>query len=231
LTAKAYREKATFKDFSFTGFFRILGWHGFLLLINLPLLIIGLIGAFTLSHSQDALIAFLIIYGLFITGVAIFTLPWLTTSAIYLLAHRKEGFRDALSGSWRFFRKHMEILWGYIATVILIEIALQVLNKISQEIAGLVALVVSPFIAVLAIVWVLSLEDDERKKDDSLAIDPPSPVHLIPEVAASESEGPKIDLQMAAPWPPLPEDTPQYCPSCGRANTGTAYCPQCGTKL
>jgi hypothetical protein len=259
LTAKAYREKATFKDFSFTGFFRILGWQGLLLLIELLLLIIGLVGAFTLGHSQVALWAFLIIYTLLITGVTIFVLPWLTTSSIYLLAHRKEGFWDALSGSWRFFRNHMGILWGYIGTVILIEIAIQVLSKISQGVAELAILVVSPFIAVLAIVWVLSLEEDERKKDvareinsttysavpyheeqapfvnptasDSLAIDLPSSVHHIPEVTAPEFEGPKIELQKEAPLLLLPEDTPNYCPSCGKANTGTAYCPQCGIKL
>lgn len=249
LTAKAYIGKVTFKDFSFSGFFRILGWQAILLLIKLILLIIGLIGAFTLAHSQGALVAFFIVYGLFITGAAIFALPWLTTSAIYLLAHRKEGFRDALSSSWRFFRRHMGILWGYIGTVILIEIAVQVLSRISQGVAGLATLVVSPFIAVLAIVWVLSLEEGEPKKDvepqlnpaassavpyhevqativtppssDSLAMDPPSP----------ESEGSKIDLQKATPWSPLPEDKPKYCPSCGKANASTAYCPQCGTKL
>jgi len=259
LTAKACSGKVTFKDFSFSGFFRILSWQVILLLIKLILLIIALIGVFTLKHSQGALVAFFIVYGFFIIGVAIFALPWLTTSGIYLLAHRKEGFQDALCGSWRFFRRHMGILWGYIGTVILIEIAIQVLSKISHGIAGLATLVVSPFIAVLAIVWVLSIEEDEPKKDvepqlnptassaepnfeaqapivsppssDSLAIDPPSPEHHISELVAPESEGPKIDFQKATPWPPLPDDNPNYCPSCGKANTGTAYCPQCGTKL
>lgn len=232
LTAKAYRQKVTFKDFSFTGFFRILGWQGFLLMIKLLLLIIGLSGAFTLSHSQGALTAFLIIYGLFIIAVAIFALPWLTTSAIYLLAHRKEKFWDALRGSWRFFRNHMGLLWGYIGTVILIEIAIEVLSRISQGAAGLAALVVSPFIAVLAIVWVLSLEPQlNPTTPDSVAIDSPSPIHYIPKVATPESEALNIDLQEATPCPPFPEDKPNYCPSCGKANNGTPYCPQCGSKL
>lgn len=248
LTAKAYREKITFKDFRFMGFFRILGWQGLLLLIKFLLLVIGVIGAFTLSHSQVALWAFLIIYALLITGVTIFVFPWLTTSSIYLLAHRKEGFWDALRGSWRFFRKYMGILWGYIGTVILFEIAIQFLSKISQGIAGLAALVVSPFIAVLAIVWVLSLDENERKQDIEPQLNPtaysavpyhevpapivnlPSPEHHIPEVASTESEAPKINLQKATPLP-LPEDTPNYCASCGKANTGTAYCPHCGTKF
>ena len=218
LTAKAYNGKVTFKDFSISGFSRFLGWQGFLFLIKLILLIIALIGAFTLKHSQGALVAFFIVYGLFIASVAIFALPWLTTSAIYLLAHRNEGFRDALSGSWRFFRRHMGILWGYIGTVILIEIAVQVISKISQGVAGLATLVVSPFIIVLAIVWVLTLEEDERRKD------------VVTEVSSTESEAPMIDLQKATPLP-LPEDKPNYCATCGKANTGTAYCPHCGTKF
>ena len=162
LTAKAYHENVSFKDFSFTGFSRILGWQGVLLLIKVLLTIIGLVGVLTLHHSTGALVAFLILYGLFITAAGLFALPWLFTSTIYLLAHRKEGFWETLRGSWRFFRRHMGVLWGYIGTVILIEIALQILGRISAGLTGIATLVVSPFIAVLAIVWVLSLEDDEN---------------------------------------------------------------------
>ncbi|ODA42148.1 zinc ribbon domain-containing protein [Desulfosporosinus sp. BG] len=250
LTAKAYREeKVTFKDFKFKGFFRILGWQGFLLLIKLLLLIIGLFGAYTLSHSHYTLVAFLIVYGLFITAIGLYALPWLITSTIYLLAHSNEGFWDALRGSWRFFQRHLGILWGYIGTVILIEIALQIIGRISHALTGIASLVVSPFIAVLAIVWVMSIEEEPQlystaysampyqeaqvtqetintpPSSESLAIDSPSP----------ETEEPKIDLHKSEPEPspptPSPEDSPRYCPSCGRANTGTAYCPQCGTKL
>lgn len=281
LTAKSYHEKVIFKDFRFAGYFRFLGWQGLLLLIQLILLIIGLIGAFTLKQSQGALVAFLIVYGLMIAGITIYALPWFSTSAIYLLAHPKDSFRDALSGSWRFFRKHMGALWGYIGTIVLIEIAVQVLNRISSGIAGLVTLIVSPFITVLAIVWILSLEEEEEddhpeyvaplatppyyptptypdtqpttenpyisntdpltpaltpSSDQPISLEQPEPLRQpIAEGSTFEPERPKIDLQKpelrSTPDHPLPENKLNFCPSCGKTNTGTAYCPQCGTKL
>ena len=249
LTAKAYRENVSFKDFKFTGFSRILGWQGFLLLIKLLLLIIGLIGAFTLSHSPGALIAFLIVYCLLIIGAVLYALPWLMTSTIYLLAHKNEGFWDALKGSWRFFQRQMEVLWGYIGAVILIELALLILSRISHGLSGIATLVVNPFIAVLAIVWVLSLGDDERSKDvesefspaaysllpdqdaQATIVTPPDSDSLTSDFSSPEPTEPKIDLHKADPLPPVPDDAPHFCPSCGKANAGTAYCPQCGTKL
>lgn len=270
LTAKAYREKVTFKDFRFTGFFRFLGWQGLIFLIHLLLFIVGMIGVLALKHFQGALIAFLIVYGLFLVIGWLYVIPWLTSSSIYLLAHSHQGFRIALSGSWRFFRRHMGSLWGYIGTVILIQIAVQVLTKISSGLA-VVTLVVDPFIAVLVIVWVLSLEDDELNQQENfraphtygypttdvktsldshdLIITPPSsssmdvntpPAEHEAEVSsheirdAQQSNITKISLNKSQPIEPLPNiptDTPQYCPSCGKANAGTKYCPQCGTKL
>lgn len=170
LTAKGYREKVTFKDFRFEGFFRFLGWQGIVFLINLLLFIVGIIGIFALRDFQGAVIAFLIVYGLFLGIGSLYILPWITSSSIYLLAHRDEGFRNALSGSWQFFRRHMGSLWGYIGTVILIQIALQVLTRISSGLAGIATLVVSPFITVLAIVWVLSLEDDELNQSGNFRV-------------------------------------------------------------
>lgn len=249
LTAKAYSEKTTFKDFSFRGFLRILGWQGFLLLIKLLILAIGAIGAYSLSHSRYALVAYLIVYGLVLIAIGIYALPWLITSTIYLLAHREESFGDSLRGSWRFFQSHMGVLWGYIGTVVLIEIALQVLGRISHPLTGIASLVVSPFIAVLAIVWVLSLEDSGRRNNiepqlDSTAyssepyqkvqetiISPPTSDSQSIDPPSAELEEPKIDLLKTTPLPAYPEDSPNYCPSCGKTNTGTAYCPQCGTKL
>lgn len=249
LTAKAYKEKTTFKDFSFRGFLRVLGWLGFLLLIKLLILAIGAIGAYYLGHSRYALVAYLIIYSLFLIAIGLYALPWLITSTIYLLAHSKESFWDALRGSWRFFQSHMGVLWGYIGTVVLIEIALQVLGRISQPLTGIASLIVSPFIVVLAIVWVLSLEDDGHRNDigpqsNSTAYSTvpyqeaqeiinsslPSDSQSLDSLMADPQE-PKINLHKAEVSPPYPDDSPNYCPSCGRANTGTAYCPQCGTKL
>ena len=223
LTAKAYREKVSFKDFRLTGFFRILGWQAFLFLIQLILLTIGLMGAFALRHSGGFLLAFFIVYAFFMLAIGLYTLPWLTSSAIYLLVHREVGFLNALSGSWRFFRRYMGALWGYIGAVILIEIAVELLTRISSGLAGLATLAVSPFVAVLAIVWVLTLEDDERNRDSD------SPV--IGGASSLSPIEPKINLQKTEPLPPFTENKPPFCPSCGKSNTGTAYCPQCGTKL
>ena len=232
LTIRSYHGNVTLKDFRLGGFFRFLGWQVLFFLIQLIFLIIGLIGAFTLRPSQGALISFFIVYGLMIASISIYALPWVSTSAIYLLAHPKDSFRDAFVGSWRFFRKHLGSLWGYIGTVILIEIGVQVLNRISSGIAGLVTLVVSPFIAVLAIIWVLSLEEDDQPK----YLDQPETLQQpVAEGTTFKSETPKVDLQKSeqrtTPDHSLSENKPNFCPSCGKANTGTAYCPQCGTKL
>lgn len=252
LTARSYQQKANFKDFRMTGFFRCLGWQAFLFIIQLVFLGIGLLGAFSLRFSQGALITFCIIYGLVLSGIVIFTLPWLASSLIYLLAHPEDRFRAALNGSWKFFRRHTGTLWGYIGTVLLIEIAFHVLNRISSDIATLASFVISPFIAVLAIVWVFSLEEDERNCNMVPNTDTPPPYCTI---SSLESQGGTITPPAYRPAePPLyPECSPledpvsdlpeletnkkdfevdsNFCPSCGRANTGTAYCPQCGTKL
>ncbi|WP_243450317.1 zinc ribbon domain-containing protein [Desulfosporosinus sp. Sb-LF] len=201
LTTKAYHEKVTFRDFRLTGFFRFLGWQGVLLLIKVILLIIGLIGAFSLIHFKVALAAFFIAYGLLIVIVVLFALPWLMTSAIYLLANRNERFGDAFRGSWRFFRRHRGSLWGYLGTVILIEIAVQILSKISQGIAGVVTLVVSPFIAVLAIVWVLSLKDGER-------LETPAPIPmqtLASTITSPAAHLPTVSDSISGPQPPETE--------------------------
>lgn len=224
LTAKAYREKVRFEDFRFSGFLRVLGWQVFLFLSYLIFFIIGLIGAFALSHSKGAVTAFLIVYGLCFTVVQIFILPWLATSLYYLLAHREQRFWAALRSSWRFFRRHMGSLWGYIGTVILIQIALLVLIKISAGLGYLASLAVGPFIVVLAIVWVLSLEEDERQiaegysqtqatilnppPSDSLADNTSSPEPELPEGTAPESERSQINLQKSEPLPLASEDKP-----------------------
>ena len=226
LTAKAFREKVRFEDFRVSGFLRVLGWQVFLSLSYLIFIIIGLIGAFALNHFHFILIAFLIIYFLLIIGFQIFALPWLATSLYYLLAHREQSFWDAIKGSWRFFWRHMGALWGYIGTVILIQIVLLVLLKISAGLGYLASFAVNPFYVVLAIVWVLSLEDDEHKKDvapqinptanpaspdpetPATIVDPPTSDSYAIDTPALQSEEPEISLQKADPLPPFSEDKP-----------------------
>ncbi|AFM39601.1 hypothetical protein Desaci_0535 [Desulfosporosinus acidiphilus SJ4] len=271
LTAKAYQEPVTFKDFSYSGFFRLLGWQGMLLLIKIFIVLVGVIGAIILRNSYGGLIVFLLVYALFLIIVVVYALPWLAVSGIYLLAHRQNNFSKALSDSWKFFRNHMGILWGYIGTVALIEIGVQILNRIVSGLGGLLSLIVSPFIAVLAIVWVLSLEDkgiagtsptltptdtyvppsDYTQTEEPTSATPadtnvsdgiplpsttpfPTPDNTI---SLQKTESPAQPVS-EAPSEEVPEhqpsdtnERPNFCPSCGKANTGTAYCPQCGTKL
>ena len=226
LTAKAYREKVRFEDFRFSGFLRVFGWQVFLFLIYLIVFAIGLLAAFALGHSTIAMSAFFIIYGLLFIVIQIYTLPWVATSIYYVLAHREQRFSVALRGSWKFFRRHMGALWGYIGTVILIHIALLVLIKISGGLGYLATFAVNPFFAVLAIVWVLSLEDDERQMDvnpqinpttpfvapypeaQTTIVDPPTSDSHATDTPALQSEEPKISLQKAEPLSPLSEDKP-----------------------
>lgn len=248
LTSKAYCEKVSFKDFRFAGFFRVLGWQALIILIQLILLAIGLVSIIALRQSEGALAIFLIAYALLILIIGLYTLPWLTSSGIYLLAHRELSFRESLIGSWQFFRRKIGTLWGYIGTVIMLEIAVEVLSEISQILSVIVPLVVSPFIAVLAIVWVLSLEEDILHKDSpgqinstdnsSVTNSEPQAPKVIPHSTDSQtittypSPGvPKLNFQKTEPFPPNTEGKPPYCPSCGKSDAGTAYCPQCGTKL
>ncbi|AFQ42356.1 zinc ribbon domain-containing protein [Desulfosporosinus meridiei] len=246
LTMKAYREKVSFRDFRFRGFFRILGWQAFVFLIQLLIVVSGLVAVFVLRQSEWALVSFLIAYALFLLVIGLFTLPWIISSGIYLLAHPELSFPKALSRSWSFFRSHMGTLWGYLGTVFLIEIAIEILNRISPGTAGLVYFVISPFTVVLAIVWVLSIEDDERERAwqvnqlyNSVSDPISQTLNFNPSITdAKEMDAsrpnppkPKLDLQKSEHLPSLTEDNPRFCPSCGKPDTGTAYCPQCGTKL
>lgn len=260
LTFKAYREKPSFKDFKFTGFLRILSWVAFLILINIIIFIIGIIGTIAFSQHSVALIIFLILYGLFIIGLIIYAAPWLTSSVIYLLAHPEKRFSDAIKGSFSFFKSHMGSLWGLIGTSLLFQVPYLVLSAVSYDrLATIYSLVVSPFISILAIVWFLSLDDEERNYNAAPTIPPTENSSVVyPEKQAititklvldpqtldtrptaepntdspvTAYEAPNIALQKMEPSIIIPRDDPNFCPSCGKANTGTAYCPQCGTKL
>ena len=277
LTTKAYRGPVTFKDFSYTGFFRILGWRGILLLIEIVIITIWIIGALAFKGSSGSLIAFFILYGLVLLIAGIFLLPWFITSSIYILTQREKTFSQAVSDSWRFFRKNTGVLWGYIGTVVLIEIGAQIIGRISSLLGGLLTLVVGPFFSVLGIVWVLTLLSHstpnppnyystpvEEPPDpftsnpysseqwispekiqpmgnpsEPAPITPTAPItsitlttSTIPDVSEPETQITPTDPSQENPVFSQRElDRPNFCPSCGRANTGTAYCPQCGTKL
>ncbi|AET66010.1 hypothetical protein Desor_0294 [Desulfosporosinus orientis DSM 765] len=234
LTAKAYHDSVGFRDFSFKGLLRTMSWQALLIIIQLIIFAIGISGAVTLRlHAGPLVMIYSVIYALLIIAIALYTLPWIISSGIYLLIHQEQPFSEALHGSWTFFKNHMGALWGYIGTFILIEIALDILTRISQGLAGIATFAVSPFIAILAIVWVLSLEDTyiiytATDFESLTANTAPSGTQFTDD---NKPDPPKIDLQKKNPLPSDPDDNTPFCPSCGSPNTGTAYCPQCGTKL
>jgi len=241
LTAKAYREKVGFGDFRLSGFLRIIVWQVMLFLIYLILTVLSVLVFIALGNFSVARAAFFMIYGVIFILIQLYTLPWLFSSMYYILAHPEQGLGVALRGSWGFFKRHMGALWGYIGTVLLIEIAFLFLIKISVGLQFLVSLVVMPFIMVLAIVWVLSLDDNDRLLESETRFIPtPTSTYTssststsyrdasYPETAVTiedtlvpvsrtnnptlKSEETKISLQKEESLPPISEDKPEIDP-------------------
>lgn len=174
LTRKALSEKPRFKDFRFTGVLRVVGWHLIILLFSVILAIIAVIGAFALRRSPFAIPFFLIIYGLVLAAVAIFLLPWLSTAPYYFLSRRHQGFWQALRGSWHYYFQHAGALWGYIGFVILIQIALLILNKISPVLGGLGSLAAAAYTSILPVVWLYTLVQEDQAREAMSMGTPPA---------------------------------------------------------
>jgi hypothetical protein len=164
LTRKAYTDKAQFKDYSFKGFSRVLGWFGALTLILLIFVIIGIVITISLSRSYYGVHAFLVIYLLVLAAVAIFLAPWLSTGVFYILNHREFSLGRAFQESWQFYRRHMGSFWGCFLTALAIEILIAIFTKNSSGLSALLSFVVTPFISILPIVWVFTHEDGERSE-------------------------------------------------------------------
>lgn len=162
LTKRSYTDKAQFKDYSFKGFFRVLAWFVILTFVILVLCIIGVAIAFSYRPFEYSGLGFLAIYALVVAALAIFLAPWISISVFYILNHREFSFGQAFKESWRFYRRHMGSFWGCFLTALVIEILIGVLTRNSSGLSGLLSFVITPFISILPIVWVLTHEEEEH---------------------------------------------------------------------
>lgn len=256
LTRKGFYEKVSFRDFRFLGIPRVLGWYGILTLVSVLLMVSGLIGALALRRITYALPLFAGLYVLALIALGIFFAPWLSTSAFYMLNHRELNFGRSLSGSWDFYQRNLGSLWLLFITLIGAQILISIINQASRPLGFLVILIAAPFTAILPIVWVLSLEEEENP---STPFSPsPSEAPLVhpsfdsssdevpqaqPAEPFSPDSEPSLPAQPVAPaehQEPSVSDAPEspsadpanYCPTCGqKTRPGANYCAQCGTKL
>lgn len=244
LTRKGFYEKVSFRDFRFLGIPRVLGWYGILTLVSVILMGAGIIGALALRRIAYALPLFAGLYVLALIALGIFFAPWLSTSAFYMLNHRELSFGRSLGGSWDFYRRNLGSLWLLLITLIGAQILISLINQAARPLGFLAALIIGPFTAILPIVWVLSLEEEETPlsnpsfdstSDEVLQAQPAEPFSpdLEPSlpaepIAPAEHQEPSVS---DAPESPS-ADTPNYCPTCGeKTRPGANYCAQCGTKL
>lgn len=225
LTQKGLHETVRFRDFRFSGIPRVLGWYGILTLVSFLIIIAGIIGAFALRGMSYALPIFGGLYALLMVSLGLFLMPWLSTSAFYILNHRELSFTRSLSGSWDFYRRNMGSLWIYFITMIGIQILLSIINQASPSLGILAALLAGPFTAILPIVWVLSLEEEENPSSST-------PVNLSDSVPSAAPTSSVNQESQAPPAAPVLIDTVNYCPTCGqKTRPGANYCSQCGTQL
>lgn len=202
LTQKTLHEKPSFRDFSFSGWPRILAWFGLLLLFYLLVGLIGLIGSSVLANYKILLAVYLIVYFLLLLSIGVYLIPWFISVPSYLLASRNQSFWPAVSGSFTFFRLNMGKLWSLIGTNVLIAIALIILDKISSVLYLLGLLVAGPFLLILPIVWVLTLLEEQRPHtgfQPSFAEEQYGQTFSAPPYSAGISE---------SPYPPSGESVP-----------------------
>ena len=175
LTKKAYTGHAKFKDFRFKGCSRVLGLYGLLTLLGVLLVGLGVIIAVALRDITYAVPVFAVIFALLLCAVAIFLAPWLSTSAFYMLNHREFSFSISFRESWNFYRRHLGSFWGYFLTAIGIQIIVSFIDRSAPDIGLIVALLVSPFTAILPIIWVLTHEEEENPQPSTTAYEQLTP--------------------------------------------------------
>lgn len=236
LTEKGLHEKVLFRDFRFSGIPRVLGWYGILTLVSFLIIVAGIVGALALQRmSSYALPLFAGLYVLLLVALGIFLAPWLLTSTFYMLHHRELSFGRSLSESWNFYRRNLGSLWLFFITLFGIQILLSLINQASQSFGFLVALLAGPFTAILPIVWVLSLEEEQNQHPPYENEDTQRP--SLSESARSSSNESSLEVSSFEPSPfasdsASPSNPVNYCPTCGQKTHPDAnYCAQCGTKL
>ncbi|NMA69423.1 MAG: zinc-ribbon domain-containing protein [Desulfitobacterium sp.] len=163
LTKKALTDRAQFRDFHFEGFTRILGFYGLMSLIGIIILMVGTFIAASLQ-SEYSLFLFVVVSLLILLLVGLFISPWLFSAPFYMLNNLQMSFGESFKGSWDFFRRHMFPLWGGFLTVFIIQLISSFLSENSPTFGLLITLVVFPFLTIVPMVWVLTLEKEEQGK-------------------------------------------------------------------
>lgn len=204
LTKKAYTEKAQFRDIKLKGMPRVLGWYAIVTLISSVAIGVGIFLAMRFE-SPYSLAMFGLIYILVLMAVGLFVAPWVTVAPYYMLNHDNFAFGQAFKESWHFYRRHMGPLWGAFFTLLGIQLLVNAIYRGSPDIGFILTLLTTPFLTVLPIVWVLTLEEEpplpigniytpspEQERHDAEAdapAEPSSPVDSshAPWKAASES--------------------------------------------
>lgn len=161
LTKKAYTEKTRFRDIRLKGFSRLLGWYGILGIIGIVLVGIGVMIALSFD-SEYAMALFGAAYALALVAGGFFLAPWVSAAPYTMLNQLHLPFGQAFKESWRFYRRHMGPLWGAFLTVLVIQLLISLINRSAPDIGLIISLITSPFVAILPIVWVLTLTDEEQ---------------------------------------------------------------------
>ncbi|MEL1136522.1 zinc-ribbon domain-containing protein [Desulfitobacterium sp. THU1] len=180
LTKKAYVEKAQFRDIRFQGFARILGWSAILMLMSIVMLSLGIVIAMRFQ-SEYAMASFAIIYMLVFVALGIFLAPWITSAPYRMLTQLHLPFGQAFKESWSFYRRHMGPLWGAFLTILGIQLLIGLFDNNASDVGLILSLIVTPFLMILPVVWVFTLEEEE-KPIGNLYDDPTTPV-LRPETS------------------------------------------------
>ncbi|WP_019849455.1 zinc ribbon domain-containing protein [Desulfitobacterium sp. PCE1] len=260
LTKKAYTEKAQFRDIKLKGFPRLLGWYGIITFISIIAIGVGILVAMGF-RSPYSMALFALIYMLALMAAGLFVAPWVSSAPFHMLNHREFTFGQAFKESWRFYRRHMGPLWGAFLTLLGIQLFINLINRNSPDIGLILTFIITPFVTILPIVWVLTLEEEELPTSGQETYNverdaqPTSEPYNHEEPKLHESPSPKDDpseknsratSSSSAP-PYIPPKDPYsahespyqapYTSSYGSTSSGEFekepinFCPTCGEKV
>lgn len=211
LTRKAYIEKAQFRDIRLKGFLRIVGWYGVIGIIGTFLIGLGVLIAFTF-RSEYAMAFFGLGYALTLFALGIFLAPWVSAAPYTMLNRPHLPFGKAFKESWRFYRRHMGPLWGAFLTVLGVQLLISFINRSAPDIGLLITFITSPFVAILPIVWVFTLEEEEQPVPIATLYTSPSESTPATNMNYPPSP-PNRDYATSEPARPTPPSNPSTPPS------------------
>ncbi|WP_172635876.1 zinc ribbon domain-containing protein [Desulfitobacterium dichloroeliminans] len=182
LTKKAYVEKAQFRNIRLQGFARLFGWYVILTIVSFIVISSGIVMAINF-RSEYAMALFGIVYVFVFVALGVFLAPWVLAAPYRMLTQLHLPFGRAFRESWSFYRRHMGPLWGAFLTIMGLQLLISLFDKSSPEIGLILSFIVTPFLTILPIVWVFTLEEEEKAKPiGNLYHNPTAPV-LRPETS------------------------------------------------